>query len=444
MKIQDLKNKKVLILGLGREGFDTYIYLRKLFPEKRLAIADTRGVLQFDDFVQKSLLVDRNLDLCLGSNYLSCLNDYEVIIKSPGIRLADFKNDLSDGIIITSQTNIFFDNCPAMIIGITGTKGKSTTSTLLYDLFKNNGDDVYLLGNIEKPALSFLDVVNKDSIIVYELSCHQLQLLEKSPKIAIFLNFFPEHLDYYGNMDEYFKAKANIFLHQKEDDYLIYNSDIEEIEKMKELIVAKKIIIDPNECNVICDSDNDLKNITNEVNIAAVIEVARIFGISNDAILRTLRGYKRLPHRLEYLGNYNGIDFYDDSIATIPEAVIYALSVLGEKVETIILGGLNRGIEFDKLADELINSKVRNLILFPESGKVIKDCIVRKASNSCFNFFEVETMKDAVVFAFENTEKGNICLLSPASPSFNLFKDYKERGEAFKNSIKQYASKEKT
>ena len=196
---EELKNKKILILGFGREGQDTFKFLRKLFPKKEIGIADQK----FD------------------KNYLKKLKGYDIIVKTPGIpfkllRKCDFRK-------VTTQTEIFFKNCPGQIVGVTGTKGKSTTSFWIYQALKNGGLKAHLVGNIGKPVLSSLLKAREDDIFVYELSSHQLYNLKKSPHIAVLLNIYPEHLDYYRNFREYVGAKANIAKYQTKKDYLIYN-----------------------------------------------------------------------------------------------------------------------------------------------------------------------------------------------------------------------------
>lgn len=436
MKISQLKNKRIIILGFGREGLDTYSFLREQFPNKELFIADKRDFLDFDLKIQKILKRDKNLTLFLGNDYLSSLGGEGVVIKTPGIVLSSIQKFINKKSLITSQTELFFDNCPAKIIGITGTKGKSTTSSLIYSLLKNDKVNAFLLGNIEKPSLSYLTKIKKTDWVVYELSCHQLQGLKKSPHISVFLNLYPEHLDYYKNMKEYFSAKANIFLFQKPSDYLIFSSEIKEISKIGSDILSKKRLIDfKNYASFFENNKSLVTSITHVNNIVVVLEVAKILKISEKVILKTLNNFRKLPHRLEYVGTFDGIGFYDDSIATIPEAVMFALDTLGEDVKTLIVGGLNRGIKFDNLAKRVVASSVKNIILFPDSGTEVKNEILKLDPKSTICFFETEDMEKAISFAFKRTEKGGICLLSPASPSFNLFKDYKERGEVYKKFI---------
>ena len=391
--LENFANKKILILGFGREGQDTFKFLKKLFPKNKIDIADQK----FD------------------KNYLQKLNSYDIIIKSPGLpfkkihRLNLWK--------ITTQTDIFFENCPGTIIGITGTKGKSTTSYWIYQVLKNAGKKVHLIGNIGVPVLASLLKAKKYDIFVYELSSHQLYNLKKSPHIAVLLNIYPEHLDYYRNFKDYWQAKANIAKYQTKNDYLIYNAADLLVRKIAEKSKAKKIPI---------------QGKYYELNLAAAKAAAKIFKAPMP------KKFKMLPHRLEYVGKFKGIEFYNDSLSTVPETAIEALDFLGDKVQTMILGGFDRGLDFKKLAERIFVSKIKTLILFPTTGKRIWQGL--KELSSCrkeLSSFSVDNMREAVELAYKHTGAGKICLLSPASPSFGIFKDYAQRGDLFKKFVKK-------
>lgn len=406
MILADLKDKKILILGFGREGQDTFLFLRRLFPGKVFGIAD-----------QKRSYIKGKVKLHFGKNYLRKISNYDIIIKSPGIPSKTVTPFLKNRQKITSQTEIFFENCPGKIIGITGTKGKSTTSSLIYELLKKGGIKVHLVGNIGKPVLSSLLKAKKSDVFVYELSSFQLQNLKKSPYIAVFLNVFPEHLDYHKNFQEYLTAKANITKYQLKKDYIIYNIQDKKVIKIVKSSKAKKIPI---------------KGKYYELNKEAARRVGEIFKIKD--INKSIKEFKFLPHRLEFVGKFKGIEFYNDSLSTVPEATIEALDYLGDSVQTLILGGFDRGLDFKKLAKKVTKAKVKTLILFPKTGKRIHKEIIKVSKKQ--NIFFINNMKKAVKLSFTYTDRGKICLLSPASPSFGLFKDYKERGNLFKKHIK--------
>jgi len=435
MKLKNLKNKKILILGLGVEGMDNLKFLTKTFPNQIIALGDR---LKFDDLNPKAKRIIKKikkLRLHLGESYLGFLKYYDVIIKSPGISPATLKPFLTKKQIITSQTEIFFNNCPGKIIGITGTKGKSTTTFLIYTILKENGIKAYLGGNIGKPVLSFLEFSRPNNVYVCELSSHQLLNLKKSPHIAVFLNIYKEHLDYYDGFEQYLSAKTNILRYQKKSDYLIFNSKSKLVNKEAKKSRAKKIPIDSVKIKKI---ETLLEGDFNVFNIKAAIVVARLFDIQDKDILKSIKKFKPLEHRLEYIGIYKGVKFYNDALSTVPEATIAALDALGNNVETIFLGGLDRGIDFKGLAKRILKSKIKTLILFPDTGSDIFKEIIALDSKKKYKAIVVLNMKDGVELAFKNTKKGKICLLSTASPSFSLFKDYKEKGNLFKKYVKLY------
>lgn len=430
MKLENLKNKKIIILGIGREGINSLKFLRKHFPAQIIGLGDRLEFKKLDKKIQKIIQKDKKIRKHFGENYLKSIKKYDIIIKSPGIPFKEIEM-FSKGKQVISQTKIFFDNCPGTIIGITGTKGKSTTSSLIYKVLKENNVKAYLVGNIGKPSLSSLSL-NPKNVYVYELSCHQLSDLKQSPHIAVLLDIYPEHLDYYKTFKKYIKAKENIAKYQKEEDFLIYNSEFEEIKKIAKRSKAQRIKI-----NSIKLKNNFNKTI-NPLSIKIAFIIGKIFKISELKILKSIKSFKSLAHRLEYVGNYKKISFYNDSLSTVPEATIMALDVLGKKVETLFLGGFDRNLNFKKLAKRIIKSNVKNIIFFPTTGKIIwKELKVFKETKN-YNMFFTNNMKDAVKIAFEYTHKNNICLLSNASPSFGPFKDYRERGNLFKKYVKKY------
>ncbi len=398
MILKELKDKKILILGFGREGKDTFSFLKKLFPGKKFLIADKNPNC-------------RRAGRFAGKNYLKALQLCDLAFRSPGIPLNEIPEKFRQR--ITSQTKIFFDNCPGTIVGVTGTKGKSTTAFWIWQTLKKGGIKAKLVGNIGKPALSFLPGAKKNDVFVYELSSHQLQDLKKSPKMAVLLNVYKEHLDYYGSFKKYIEAKSNIAEHQKKTDYLIYNSGNEICRKIAKKSGARKIPI---------------KGKYYSLDRKAVGKVAKIFKVPE---IEKLQG---LPHRMEYVGRFKGIDFYNDSLSTIPEAAMEALDFLGREVETMILGGFDRGVDFKKLGSKIEKSGIKNLILFPETGNRISKEVKSRKISKIF----AKNMEDAVRKSYFRTSEGKICLLSPASPSFGLFKDYAQRGNLFKKYIKQW------
>jgi UDP-N-acetylmuramoyl-L-alanine---L-glutamate ligase len=429
MTLQELETKKVLLLGFAREGRDTLLFLRKKFPKKVIGIAD-----QNPDAVTSIIHGRRKLmSLHLGKRYLNALKKYDVIIKSPGIPPFKIAPFLTKSQIVTSQTEIFLNECPGTIIGITGTKGKSTTASLIHAVLKEGGVRSRLIGNIGEPVLSYLKKAKPDDVFVYELSSFQLTNLKKSPHIAVFLNLYPEHLDYYqGNFLAYARAKANITKYQTQTDFLIYNAKDPLVSKIARKSKAQKLPFSLPRPGL----GTPRPGLDIIASVEPAILVGKLFGISQKKIQKALKEFKPLPHRLERVGEWKGITFYNDSLATIPEATCAALDFLGDKVHTLIVGGFDRGLTFEKLGKKIGESGVKTLILFPTTGEKILASI-RKPPQSFF----ANTMKEAIRLSYSHTPSGKICLLSSAASSFNMFKDYKDRGEQFTKLAKRYGKK---
>ncbi len=439
MQLEQFKKEKILILGFQREGIDNLLFLRQLFPKKTFGIADKLSFAQLSNKAKKIINSQKKfLKLHLGKNYLLSLKKYKIIIKSPGIPLSNLKNYLKKESILTSQTNIFLEKYHQQTIGVTGTKGKSTTSTLIYKILKDNSLKTRLLGNIGQPVLSFFNKIRKREILVYELSSHQLSLAKISPHIAVLLNIYPEHLDYYSTFNDYLAAKRKITQYQTKNDYLVYDEKNKFASKIAQNSKAKTIPLGSLKIkSVLKKKDIPLKGKFNEKNLEAAIIVGKIIGLTKTEIVKALKTFKPLPHRLEFVGEYRGIKFYNDSLSTIPQATIEAIKAF-PKVETVILGGYDRGLNFQNLAKFILKSKVKNLIFFPDTGqKIWKEIQKIKTINYPHSFW-AKNMADAVKTCFRETKNG-VCLLSPASASFNLFKNYKARGNLFKKYVKKYS-----
>lgn len=438
MKIQELKNKRIIILGYGKEGRDNFLALRKLFPNKELAIADEREIKK----------IDNKTKIFCGKDYLESLKKYEVVLKTPGISSRKIKPFLEKSSKIISQTEIFFDNFPGLIIGITGTKGKGTTASLIYHILRQNNIKAQLIGNIGRPVFQKLLSAKEKDIFIYELSSHQLQNLKKSPHIAVFLNLYKDHLDYYKNINEYSESKQSICKFQTENDFFIFNKEDKTANSFAKKTKAKTIpfsLKNKRELKKIIPLKQiPLKGDFNILNVLAGLKVCQLFGISKQEIGKALKTFKGLPHRLEFVGKYKGIEFYNDSMSTIPEVTIKALESL-EKTQTLILGGSDKGSDYSELAEKILKTNLKAVIFFSGTGEKIWHEItkqkqyLRGLKTTIPEMLFADSMKEAVEICFQKTKKGKICLLSPASASFNMFKDYKDRGEQFIKYVKQSA-----
>ncbi|MFA5781466.1 MAG: UDP-N-acetylmuramoyl-L-alanine--D-glutamate ligase [Bacteroidales bacterium] len=445
-----IDGKRLLILGFGREGESTYRFLRKHFPDILITVADKNPEIS-------GKIKDLNTELIVGEQYLDSLDDFDIIFKTPGISL-NFLPVKVDPKKITSQTDIFLDYFSSQIIGITGTKGKSTTSSLIFHIIKLFTTNAVLVGNIGVPPFDHLDEITENTKIIYELSSHQLEYITKGPHIGILLNLFQEHLDHYETFETYQQSKFNITRYQEISDSFIFNADD---------ILIRKLVSDANlERNYIgcslqniqskgCWMDHEklyfsdgtgepiiidlstgrlLKGDHNVRNIMAAVCACKLTGVPDDVISEGIRAFKGLEHRMEYVGEFNGIHFYNDSIATIPEATIEAVKTL-KNVDTLILGGFDRGIEYNKLVEFIAGSAIRNILLLGEAGKRIQDGL-KQYNTSGKIILHIQSLEDAVRIAKEKTAKSKICLLSPAAASYDKFKNFEERGSLYKKLVR--------
>ena len=421
--INNLKNKSICILGFGKEGKSTYNYLTK---------HGITNIKVHDKVVQ-------DVDGVYGDNYLNDLDRYDIIIKSPGVVLKDIDIiNIKDK--LSSQLELLLEYSKCNIIGITGSKGKSTTTSLIYEMIKANGLDTYLLGNIGNPIFDYLDDFKEDSYLVIEMAALQLEYVKHSPHIGVITNLYEEHLDFFGTLDKYYQAKLNMFKYQTESDYGVYTDNTElvkEVNKNNYKSQLSEVSLNNIVDDYITIDDDQIYNINNRrtligkhnlLNIICALKVASILKLDMNSCIEAITNFKTLPHRMEKVGTYDGITYYDDAIATIPEATIDCIDAL-KNVDTLITGGKDRGIDYQILIDYLNNSNVSNVICMPDTGYKMIDKINK-------NTYKVEELDEAVELAKKITKKGYICLLSPSAASYNKFKNFEEKGNYFQKYVK--------
>ena len=380
--------KRILIWGYGREGRSTEHFLEKH--------CDPLSVEVFE-----------------GKREDIRENEYDFIVKSPGIAM------LEDDDRYTSQTQIFLENFRDNTVGITGTKGKSTTSALLHHVLAAAGKKTVLVGNIGEPCLDYYAQIDSDTIVVFEMSAHQLAHVTVSPHVAVFLNLFEEHLDYYKTFDRYFKAKANIALFQTEGDRLYVGGNVPRLKSD-----ARISRIDQNE---VPQYQMKILGHHNDYNAHFVYRIAtEIYGIDDKTVRDALADFSGLAHRLSFIGNIDGIDYYDDSISTIPSATIEALASV-PNAGTVLIGGMDRGISYDMLIGYINAHREYNYIFSYESGRRIYENIC--ITDNCHYTPDLEA---AVELAKLITPEGRAVILSPASASYGHFKNFEERGDVFR------------
>ncbi len=443
-----LSGKKILILGYGKEGRSTYSFLRENFPGMSIGIADQNetlagGVVPAPD--------GGSLVFHLGSDYLDACRQYDLVIKSPGLPYDLVTRHCRAG-MVTSQTDLFLKAFSARTIGVTGTKGKSTTTTLIYHLMKSAGRNVILAGNIGIPPLSLAGKMGDDVTAVFEMSSHQLEHITVAPGTAVILNIFPEHLDHYRDFTAYKMAKFNISLLQPENACLVYHgadpivADLVKSHGAGRLsryytfsrqpgssawLEGNKVIVrsGDTEYSFARDTGWDLPGEHNLLNLMAALLVCVGHGMEESEILEGLATFRRPEHRLELAGTFGGITFYNDSIATVPQATIQALKTIG-RVDLLILGGFDRGLEYDELYEYLRSHTVRHLAFLGEAGRRMHDELQKTLALSRLHM--AGDMNGVFEIVRRELSAGDVCLLSPAAASYDMFSDFTERGAVFK------------
>lgn len=446
--IQSLESKKIMILGFGVEGRSNYQFLRRYFPEKPLIV--TYNENDFNE-VEEFLERDKNLIFLVGKEYLDKVDEVDIILKSPGV---SFKGMNTNNFLfkVTSQLELFLEYIDCYTIGVTGSKGKSTTSSLICQMLKEQGRETVLLGNIGIPIFDYIEEIKQEQIVVLEMSSHGLEYVKKSPNIAILLNVFEEHLDHYDSLNKYIEAKFNIFKYQKQEDIAIYNEDnilMKEYGyqypknsyaitmKLEKKVATHNILYIQN--NKIYHNEQEIYDTTNTRklkgehmlnNIMFVLAVSQILKLNIAKTITSINSFKSLEHRMEYVGIYDGVEYYNDSIATIPESTINCVNAL-EKVDTLIVGGKDRGVDLTELIRFLNQSQIGTILCLPKTGEAIYKALNKEKRRVIF----VQTLEEAVDNAKQYTKKGHICVLSPAASSYGYFKNFKDRGNQYKKLV---------
>ncbi len=422
---KDLENKKIAIWGLGKEGISTLQFIKNNnISCKEIAVLEQK---------------DANIEGIKKLNSQKQLNEYDLIFKSPGIVV---DKNVVDTNKLTSQTEEFIKILSKQIIGITGTKGKSTTSSLTYTILKQFFPNTILVGNIGIPCFNAINEIDENTNIIFELSCHQLEFIKYSPHIAVILNLFPEHLDHYKSLKNYINAKLNINKFQKNNDILIYgetckpyiNSKITNNICISDYINKRTIKTINNKIEIL-ENETNLVGEHNLFNIAVSYYICNeIYNISNENFKEALKKFTGLKHRLEFVTKKEDVLYYDDSISTIGETTIEGIKAL-KNVNTLILGGMDRNIDYSNLEKFiLLQENLENIILMPDTGKrIYKELQTMENNKKCYL---VKNLEEAVKKAKKVTKKNTICLLSPAAASYGFFKNFEERGNKFKEYIK--------
>ena len=412
---------KIVIAGFGVEGQSNLRYFREKFPEADFLVADER---------EKVDNLPENVAYQTG---FSGLEDADLIVRSPSLPPKKIKTNGQ----IWSATNEFFANCPATIIGVTGTKGKGTTCSFISSILRATGKTVHLVGNIGVPALDILPKIEENDIVVYELSSFQLWDLQKSPHVAVVLMIEPDHLNVHADFNDYLAAKANITKFQTADDYVVYNSQNEFSSSIADTSSAQKkeypFALSDDITSAICLPGKH--NIDNAC--AAIAAVKSILpNVSDDEIKRGLSEFTGLPHRLKFVAEKYGVKYYDDSISTTPGSAIAALKAFAEP-KILILGGSDKGADYSELAKEIARQNVRLIIINGANADEIREVLREEKVDCEIVQLNMTGMKEVAKLAKNKAQSGDVVILSPAAASFDMFKSYSDRGEQFVAAVEE-------
>jgi len=484
----NFKGKKVAILGYGVEGKALAKWLLK--QKAQVTICDQNPALKLEN---------KNLKSRLGKTYLKNLTDFAIVFRSPGIsfQTREIQQAWKAGIEISSATKLFFDNCQGQIIGVTGTKGKGTAATLIYAMLKESGKRVWLGGNIGKPVIEFIDEVQRGDWVVLELSSFQLQDLEKSPHIAVVLDIKEDHMDYHRSFSQYVESKKNVVRFQTKNDFAVVGADyltsfefgaqtqaqVYFFSRTKSVaqgcyVSWSKIFggggwvgeimlkTGREKISVAKTYDIQLRGLHNLENICAASLAAYLAGAKASAISQVVTGFVGLPHRLEKIGQKNGILFFNDSASTNPNTTAAAIAAFSEPL-ILILGGSDKKANFNQLAQKICQpvrlrsglrlrgsdsrrltlsreskcqSNVKAVILMGKMASEIKNAILNNKGQKPTIISHIKNMKQAVEKAYKLAKSGDVILLSPACASFDMFKDYIDRGNQFKQEVRAIMS----
>jgi len=428
---------KIAIAGYGMEGESSYRYWA----------ADPNNTITIVDQKQPTRTIPANASTIIGEKASESLENFDLVVRTAGLAPRKIRTDGK----IWSATNEFFKKCPADIIGITGTKGKGTTASLIASIFEAAGKKVWLVGNIGKPALDILQQVRSDDVVVYELSSFQLWDLKYSPHVAVVLLVEPEHLDVHTDFSEYINAKANIRKHQKLGDLCVFhptNSNSRKIAHTSNRgrAIRYSICEDGGACvktsnfyereHKIC-SVNALQLIGqhNVENACAAISVARFYNISDNNIEAGLKIFKGLPHRLECVRKVDGVRYYNDSFSSSPPSTVAAIRSFNQP-QILILGGIDRGGDFSEISDAIkLQTNVKSVIVIGEIREKLTNILQIVNPDLHIESCELTSMKEIVNLAKSIAKPNDAVVLSPGCASFDMFEDFYDRGNQFKEAV---------
>lgn len=450
-------------LGLNGGGVSTVKFLAKC-GAKEIIVTDIKKRSELTASIEL-LKGIKNITYVLGQHRPEDFMRVDMVIVSPGIAWTNeyVKLALKKNIPVEMDASLFFQLCPQPIIGITGTKGKTTTAALMTEILKVSGHNVVRVGSEQLPVLNAIDDLKAKSVVVFELSSWRLSSLariKKSPHIAIFTNIFPDHLNYYKSMAGYMQDKKNIFAFQGKKDWLILNQDNEAVvaaaqdaashifgfseygHKTQEGVFVEEedlfYTLGEEKRRVMALSDIKIRGGHNVGNVLAAIGGALAYGVDAKIIRKVIMNFSGVPHRLEFVREKNGVMYYNDTAATMPQAAIMALQSFDKPI-VLIAGGNNKGLEFGEFG-EAIQKYAKEVVFFKgeATDRIIKSMRKYLPEAQKEKVFEtVDAMEEAVRIATQKANQGDIVVLSPGATSFGLFNNEFDRGEQFRAAVKK-------
>ena len=449
-----LKYRKVAIIGIGVSNIPLidYLYSKKAI----VTVFDDREIDELPkDVINK--ITNYGFKFSFGKNSLEKLHNFNLIFRSPSClpTRKELEDEAKNGAIVTTEIELFMKMCPAKIIGVTGSDGKTTTTSLINAILQKAGYKTFLGGNIGNPLFTKLNEISDKDIVVLELSSFQLMGMEVSPQISVITNITPNHLNIHKDYEEYIEAKKNIFKYQDENGILILNYDNEITNEFKHQAKGKVIyfsskkkldngyIVDENiikMCNDkirshILNTDNlMLKGIHNYENICAGLAATNTL-VDNDTAVKAIKEFKPVANRLEFVKEINGVKWYNDSASSSPTRTIAGINAFKEKI-VLIAGGYDKNLDYTPLAKELIG-KVSKLILMGQTAEKIFEAVKNETEkqNTEIPIYMTNNLDDAIRLAKKYASRDEVVLFSPASASFDMFKNAVQRGEIFKEKV---------
>ncbi len=455
-----LVGRKVAIIGVGVSNIPLIDYLHDLKSE--VTIFDGKEIDDIDNKIVNKI-IDYGMKFSFGKGYLEKLKGFDIIFRSPSClpTIPELVAEQKRGTIITTEIEMVIELCPCLVIGVTGSDGKTTTTTLIYEILKEDGYNCFLGGNIGIPLFTKIGEMMPDDVVILELSSFQLMNMKISPKISVITNITPNHLNVHSSMEEYIEAKKNIFKYQDKDGLLILNYDNEITRECEKEAPGKVVFfssknkisdgyfVDTEDGKIkVCENGlrkhffdtryMKLRGVHNFENACCAIIATKNL-VKKESIDKVLTEFKGVEHRLELVKETkNRIKWYNDSVSSSPTRTIAGLNAFALKNIILIAGGYDKNLDYTVLAKPILNN-CKSLILIGQTSEKIEKAVRNelKKTNLEFPIYKCETLKQVVEKANNIAVQGDIVLFSPASASFDMFKNFAERGEIFKNYVKE-------